>query len=189
MKKHIYFLLLVVFFNCKENTDFAVPTQPIQQLIQKSFSVTSGIVKYTVLSTTNNNIQNNNTETLIFINYGSVKYNRIFSSKGTPVSSIKLTDTLKYVVNYPKKLITIHKIKEPITQEMIKVGNEIIKGYNCEIWKTSNSKRWIYKGVLLKHIQTNADSTYIKEATTADFNAIINESELELPNFDTIKLF
>jgi len=65
----------------------------------------------------------------------------------------------------------------------IKIGNEIFKGYDCEIWDISGSKQWLYKGVPLKIEHTIMGVKTIKEAISANFNVIIINNEFELPNF------
>ena len=67
-----------------------------------------------------------------------------------------------------------------------KIGNEVFKGYNCEVWDISGAKQWLYKGVVLKLKITVMGITTIKEAISANFKTVIANHQLELPSF-TIK--
>jgi len=64
-----------------------------------------------------------------------------------------------------------------------KIGNELIKGYNCEIWDVNGAKQWMYKGVVLRLEITVMGIKTVREAVTADFNTMISDYQLKLPNF------
>ena len=68
-----------------------------------------------------------------------------------------------------------------------KIGDEVFKGYNCEVWDISGAKQWLYKGVVLKLQVTVMGITTIKEATLANFKTVIAKHQLELPNFKVQK--
>ena len=68
-----------------------------------------------------------------------------------------------------------------------KIGNEIFKGYDCEIWKIRGTKQWLYKGVPLKTEHTLIGIKTIKEAISADFNVIVINNEFELPDYPIIE--
>lgn len=64
-----------------------------------------------------------------------------------------------------------------------KTGNEVIKGYNCEIWDIGGAKQWIYKGVPLKVEVSVMGIKTVKEAIKADFNTVISNDNFKLPNY------
>jgi hypothetical protein len=68
-----------------------------------------------------------------------------------------------------------------------KLGNEIFKGYDCEIWNIRGTKQWLYKGVPLKTEHTLIGVKTIKEAVSADFNVIVVNNEFELPDYPIIE--
>jgi hypothetical protein len=69
-----------------------------------------------------------------------------------------------------------------------KIGAEIFKGYNCDIWDISGAKQWMYKGVVLKMEISIMGIKTVKEAITADFNTIISNDHFKLPNFSIQKM-
>jgi len=68
-----------------------------------------------------------------------------------------------------------------------KIGNENFLGYPCEIWEVMSAKQWIYKGVTLKIVSKLMGITTVKEATKAQFDINVSESNFKLPDFPIVK--
>jgi hypothetical protein len=108
----------------------------------------------------------------------NVDYNKKIINKSANIN----TEMNTY---YPNNTIKLNNILKEFGGE--KIGNEIFKGYDCEIWDIRGTKQWLYKGVPLKIEHTLIGVKTIKEAVSADFNVIVVNNEFELPNYPIIE--
>ena len=135
----------------------------------------------------------------------------VFGNKSTNTTEThtmkKLDNGDSYSVDF--KLKKIYKIKDPameltktyepnadagkVGEDMLKaiggkkIGNEIYKDFDCDIWEAMGIKQWIYKGVTLKSVGTLLGIKTTKEATNIAFNIDIDESHFKLPDYKIIK--
>ena len=134
----------------------------------------------------------------------------VFGNKSTNTTEThtmkKLDNSDSYSVDF--KLKKIYKIKDPameltktyepnadagkVGEDMLKaiggkkIGNEIYKDFDCDIWEAMGIKQWIYKGVTLKSVGTLLGIKTTKEATNIAFNIDIDESHFKLPDYKII---
>jgi len=64
-----------------------------------------------------------------------------------------------------------------------KIGTESFLGYDCDVWDINGAKQWMYKGVVLKLDVTVFGITTITQATSAEFDVSVADSNFELPDF------
>ncbi len=65
----------------------------------------------------------------------------------------------------------------------VQMDNEVVLGYDCEVWDLLGVKQWIYRGLTLKIVTSMAGITIIKEATSIKFDVSVANSYFTLPNF------
>jgi len=64
-----------------------------------------------------------------------------------------------------------------------KIRTESFLGYDCDVWDINGAKQWMYKGVVLKLDVTVFGITTITQATSAEFDVSVADSNFELPDF------
>ena len=113
----------------------------------------------------------------------------------------KLDNGESYLADLDKKIITVGRdpmmdlMKESNTnasdagKDMLesmggkKVGIESILGHSCEVWDVMGAKQWIYKGVMLKMEVTVLGIKTVTEATIAEFDVSVADSNFKLPDY------
>ncbi len=140
---------------------------------------------------------------LVFINWGVkriYKENYTKTSTGTIVNmqdiqSLTLDDYgVIYNVNFDKNII--EKRVDPLIKQDIKekkdisskstknwerVGSSNILGYTCQELQYKDTKKCIYKGIVLKEEKSLDNILMIKEATSISFDKNITDEYFELP--------
>ncbi len=116
----------------------------------------------------------------------------------------KLENGENYVVNFENKTINLMNVPaialmnkdsndEQTSENMLtamggeKTGNEIYKGYNCEVWTVMGAKQWMHKGVVLKLEMKVLGIKTVKEASSVKFNVNVADKYFELPDFPVQK--
>jgi len=80
-----------------------------------------------------------------------------------------------------RSLLTLNPLNE--TEGLVEEGEEVVAGYVCRVWKSKNSKKCLYKGVVLKQESHILGVTYVKVATRARFDINASEEACQLPNY------
>ena len=208
MKKTISILSFIILFGCVNQEDKNILTNLSQKKnTEHRFDIKSGIITYkTTLSGTvlDNTIYGEGNEKFYFDSWGTktlkdelINTTMIINVLNKPKKEIekvhnlqKTENNLTYKVDFKNKIITKSKEdtlskKNGILSQFgyTKIGNEIINGYDCEIWNISGSKQWLYKGIPLKTEITISGIKTVKEAISADFNVVNIQSNFDLPNY------
>ena len=78
-------------------------------------------------------------------------------------------------------LLTLNRVKE--TEGLLEDGEEMVAGFLCKVWKGRNSKKCLYKGVVLKQESTIMGVLYVKVAKSARFDINTSEEACKLPDY------
>lgn len=191
MKQILFFIVFCIFIS---NTSYSLDI--------KRYKVKSGIIEYKIEGAING------TETVYFDDWGikEAKINKTeIKMMGFKTETHTLTITDKdwgYNINLDDKTGTkasnkeikemldgmtqkdYERFGEKMMEDMggVKVGNESILGYNCEVWdvKNLNSKTWNYNYVPLK-IEMNMMGGVTYTAVKFEANAKIPADKFSVP--------
>jgi len=215
MKQVVLLLLIVFFISCDYHNDDVLVNQLKTHInINKRYGVKSGVIKYKITLSGNvmeNEVSGAGFENYYFDNWGikslkeeeitkttkAIFFNKVKEEKIKIHKLQKIEgDTIFKVDFYTKKIYKLFNKNIEVTScsnQILnnlggeKLGTEIYKGYDCEIWNINGTKQWLYKGIPLKIEHTLIGVKTIKEAVIADFNVIIVNNQFELPNYPIIK--
>ena len=212
MKSLVILLSFILLFGCEHQENNSLQTNIGNRLNIHRYGVKTGVITYKTKLKGNvmdTNISGEGIEKLYFDDWGNKALTDELISKTIQINSLKTKEKVQihklqkrdnntlYKVNFKDKLIhkfvddtslINHTSKDKLNRIFkqfggIHQGNEIINGYDCEIWNIGGSKQWLYKGVPLKMEVTIAGITTIKEAISADFNVISTQTNFDLPNY------
>ena len=211
MKNLVILLSLILLFGCEHQENNSLQTNIGNRLNTHRYGVKTGVITYKTKLKGNvmgTNISGEGIEKLFFDDWGNKALTDELISKTVQINSLKSKEKVQihklqkrdnntlYKVNFKDKVIYklddtsfINHSSKDKQNNILKQfggtyqGNEIVNGYDCEIWNISGSKQWLYKGVPLKMEVTIAGIKTIKEAISADFNVISTQTNFDLPNY------
>ncbi|NOR54827.1 MAG: hypothetical protein GQ531_01320 [Sulfurovum sp.] len=80
-----------------------------------------------------------------------------------------------------RSLLTLNAKNE--LEGLVEDGEEMVAGFLCTVWKSANSKKCLYKGVVLKQESTILGVSYVKVAKSARFDINASEEACHLPDY------
>lgn len=213
MKKIIYLIWFMLIFSCSFNNQDTPLHKEATFLNKENntypYGVKSGIIKYKITITNDelaSNLVGYGTGTLFFDIWGNkeIKEEEITKTIGSYDNQqntkshqlIKEDNLTTYNVDFNHKIIlkTVDSVKDIYKQTNnhkniltqyggIKLNNEIINGYNCEVWSINGTKQWLYKGIPLKSQVKIMGIVTTKETISANFNVDLHDEIFDLPNY------
>jgi len=212
MKKLFFISLFILLFSC-ENLDHNIISSSLSTSEIKSnhlYGLKSGIITYKITingSIKDTIISGEGIEKVYFDHWGktmlkeekitkAIKTKHFNSLKKEQIAIHnlkKIENNRVYIVDYHNKLINLSLNNNNTKNNVLKTlkgekkDHEVINGYDCEIWTIKGTKQWLYKDIPLKKEQILKGIKTIKEAVSADFNVVIINTEIELPNYPIIK--
>lgn len=201
MKKLMGLMLL----GCISLTTLSLSEETIHK-----YDVISGIVFYDIQGaaklTPETNLSINGTEKLRFKAWGDVMFKEnhadivttgAIEHKQKHQSLVNIEHNKVITVDYENEqliegkgsLLTQNRINE--TEGLTQVGEARVAGFICQVWKGANTKKCIYKGVVLKHESNIMGVSYSKLAKSARFEIDDADEACQLPDYPlpTIGLF
>jgi len=200
--KNIIGLVLLFFIANSLCVNAAEPT--------RKYDVVSGIVFYDIEGsaqlTPETNLSISGTGKLRFKEWGDVLQKEdkaevltsgAIQHKQQVQSLVKIEHNKVITVDYANEqllegkgsLLTLNRVNE--TEGLVQEGEDMVAGFLCQVWKGENSKKCLYKGVVLKEESHVLGVSYVKVARSARFDINASEEACQLPNYplQTIGLF
>jgi len=168
---------------------------------KKLYTIEKGRIVYEIRGSTQFSSETNLTiqgkVTLHFKDWGSTSVeeeNGVLLMNGAVEHREEVKNLIKYSEN---KVITVDykneqliegkltsKHKHDITIENFElIGKKIIAGLECDIWKSRNIEKCLYKGIVLRIESKIYNAHYVKEATSIALDENMTDNNFILPDY------